>query len=44
MDVFKITITGWKARIELEEGIRKTYKWFLENEDFVKKLKMLKKE
>ncbi len=31
MDVSKMTDAGWKAKIGLEEGIKKTYKWFLEN-------------
>jgi len=32
MDVSKMTHAGWKAKIELEEGIKRTYAWFLENE------------
>ncbi|MBP3041337.1 GDP-L-fucose synthase [Bacillaceae bacterium Marseille-Q3522] len=32
VDVTKLTALGWKASTELEEGIRKTYQWFLENE------------
>lgn len=32
MDVSKMEQAGWKAKTELEEGIRKTYAWFLENE------------
>ena len=31
MDVSKMADAGWKAKIELEEGIQKTYRWFLEN-------------
>ena len=31
MDVSKITNAGWKAKISLEEGIKATYEWFLEN-------------
>jgi GDP-L-fucose synthase len=31
MDVSKMTNAGWKAKIGLEEGIRETYQWFLEN-------------
>jgi nucleoside-diphosphate-sugar epimerase len=27
----KINFIGWKARIGLEEGISKTYKWYVEN-------------
>lgn len=40
MDVSKMTNAGWKAKIGLEEGIRETYEWFLENVDSVKKVKM----
>jgi GDP-L-fucose synthase len=40
MDVSKMSNAGWKAKIGLEEGIRKTYQWFLENEDAVKQVKM----
>jgi len=32
MDVSKMTEAGWQAKIELEEGIRRTYEWFLEQE------------
>ena len=32
MDVSKMTNAGWKAKIALEEGIKETYEWFLENE------------
>jgi len=31
LDVSKINSIGWKARISLEEGISKTYKWYVEN-------------
>lgn len=40
MDVSKMTNAGWKAKIGLEEGIRRTYAWFLEHEDSVKQVKM----
>lgn len=30
LNVDKINNLGWKAKIELEEGIRKVYKWYLE--------------
>ena len=30
---------GWKPTMPLEKGIEKTVKWFIENRDFVKKLK-----
>lgn len=31
MDVSRLAAMGWKARIELEQGIRETYQWFLAN-------------
>lgn len=40
MDVSKMANAGWKYKIDLEEGIKKTYQWFLENEDSVKPVKM----
>ncbi|GAY76213.1 GDP-l-fucose synthetase [Sporolactobacillus inulinus] len=33
LDVSKMETLGWKYKVELEEGIRKTYQWFLENEN-----------
>lgn len=39
MDVSKMHSMGWKHQIELEEGIQKTYTWFLENiENFKQKV------
>nr|WP_317169653.1 GDP-L-fucose synthase [Flavobacterium panici] len=39
MDVSKMHSIGWKHQIELEEGIQKTYTWFLENiENFKQKV------
>lgn len=39
MDVSKMHNMGWKHQIELEEGIQKTYTWFLENiENFKQKV------
>ena len=35
MDVSRIHSLGWKHKTSLEEGIKKTYEWYLEN--FVKK-------
>ena len=37
LDSSKFMNCGWKPQIELEEGIRMTYKWFLENIEKVKK-------
>ena len=31
MDVSKINNLGWKAKISLDEGIKKTYEWYLNN-------------
>jgi GDP-L-fucose synthase len=31
LDISKIKRIGWEHKIPLEEGIRKTYKWFVEN-------------
>lgn len=40
MDVTKMHDLGWKHKIELHEGIQKTYNWFLENTDAFKQVKM----
>lgn len=32
LDVSKLHSTGWKHKIDLEEGIRSTYEWFLHNQ------------
>lgn len=31
LDVSRIESTGWKYEVELEDGIRMAYEWFLEN-------------
>jgi GDP-L-fucose synthase len=31
LDIEKINSLGWKAKTSLEEGLKKTYKWFLDN-------------
>ena len=31
LDVTRLESLGWKAQIRLDEGIRKTYQWFIEN-------------
>ena len=36
MDVSKMKDIGWEYSTELEDGIKKTYKWFLENIDNIK--------
>lgn len=40
MDVTKMHDLGWKHKIELQEGIQKTYDWFLENKENFKQVKM----
>lgn len=40
MDVNKLTKSGWKAKILLDEGIRSTYQWFLENQQSFKEVKL----
>lgn len=32
MDVSRLKALGWEASIELEDGLRSTYKWFLDNQ------------
>ena len=31
---------GWEYSTELEDGIKKTYQWFLENIDIIKEIKL----
>ncbi|MEB2778424.1 GDP-L-fucose synthase [Algoriphagus sp. D3-2-R+10] len=40
MDVSKMEQAGWKAKVSLEEGIKKTYQWFLENQETFKQVKI----
>ncbi|WP_026945888.1 GDP-L-fucose synthase family protein [Algoriphagus marincola] len=40
MDVSKMERAGWKAKTSLEEGIKRTYAWFLENQESYKKVKL----
>ena len=40
MDVSKMKELGWEYTTELELGIEKTYSWFLENIDSIKKIKL----
>ena len=40
MDVSKMHIAGWNHTIELEEGIQKTYSWFLENIQTINGIKL----
>jgi GDP-L-fucose synthase len=32
LDVSKLSDFGWEARVELREGIHRTYDWFLNND------------
>ena len=38
MDISKMHALGWKHQVELEEGIQRTYDWFVENVKNVKKV------
>ena len=40
MDVTRMKEAGWKYHIELEDGIRATYEWFLKNVDEIKEVKL----
>ena len=40
MDVSKINELGWKHEVDLEEGIQKTYEWFLNNIENFKEVKI----
>jgi GDP-L-fucose synthase len=33
LDVTRLHAVGWHAQIRLEQGIRQTYAWYLENRD-----------
>ena len=39
MDVTKFKEVGWKYSTELEDGIHKTYKWYLKHIDLIKEIK-----
>jgi GDP-L-fucose synthase len=40
LDVSKMHDLGWKHKVSLEEGIQKTYTWFLENKESLKEVKI----
>lgn len=42
MDVSKMSNAGWNAKINLEEGIKNTYKWYLNNLNRYKTIKFEK--
>jgi GDP-L-fucose synthase len=40
MDVSKMKELGWEYTTELEDGIKKTYSWFMKNKDAIKEIKL----
>ncbi|MDA0273066.1 MAG: GDP-L-fucose synthase [Proteobacteria bacterium] len=36
LDVSKINSLGWQAKISLEDGLKSTYEWFLDNQDLLR--------
>lgn len=40
MDVSKMNKLGWKHKVDLEEGIQRTYDWFLKNQENFKEVKI----
>lgn len=40
MDVSRMKNEGWASSTDLEEGIRNTYRWFLEHRESIKEVKM----
>jgi GDP-L-fucose synthase len=40
MDSSKLMNLGWKSKITLEEGLKSTYDWFLQNQENYKQVKM----
>jgi GDP-L-fucose synthase len=40
MDISKMHSLGWKHQINLAEGIKNTYSWFLENHNSIKEVKI----
>jgi GDP-L-fucose synthase len=36
MDVSRLAALGWRARIALEDGLRDTYRWFVERRERVR--------
>jgi nucleoside-diphosphate-sugar epimerase len=37
MDVSRLADMGWRARVELQEGLQETFDWFLGNQDVVRR-------
>ena len=40
MDISKMESLGWKYSTNIEEGIKKTYDWFLDNIEKIKEIKL----
>lgn len=40
MDISKMHEMGWKHQVDLEEGIKRTYEWFVDNVQNVKKVSL----
>lgn len=40
MDISRLKQTGWNYKIELKDGIKQTYDWFLENVEQIKEVKI----
>ena len=40
MDVSKMKVLGWEYTTELDDGVKKTYNWFLQNLDEIKEIKL----
>ena len=38
LDVSKLNTLGWKAQVDLQKGIERTYDWFDKNKDAVKNI------
>ena len=41
LDVSKMAEVGWRSQIKLEDGIKSTYEWYLENAYSLKKVKII---
>ena len=37
MDVSRLTNMGWDAEIQLEQGIKETFRWFLDNAEIIRR-------
>lgn len=40
MDVARMKEAGWRAQISLQEGLRDTYRWFLEHQEKLREVKL----